>query len=231
MGLKLDLALQSTSVGVNFVAAELHLTGPAALFANGTAQLVYLQIEQPVVSNSTARLLQASNSTNTTNTTVAPVTGTGNFEGWSGAILQPYNATRGLETNKNSWGKRNFKTDVSFYKTFGGADAVNTTSSSAWQIDGSPQAIPDIRQGNATAEGHWDVHIWRLASAVDSLKFKIVPDRTYYLQAGHRYWAAKNVANATSSGDSNYISFKFDGATSTILGFGSLAAGIIVSMF
>jgi hypothetical protein len=30
--------------------------------------------------------------------------------------------------------------------------------------------------GNATEEGAWNVKVWRLASAVDSLKFKFVPE-------------------------------------------------------
>jgi hypothetical protein len=75
------------------------------------------------------------------------------------------------------------------------------------------------------------VQVWRLASAVDSLKFKIVPDQAYYFQAGHRYWAKGNTAAATQSGNSDYLSVTFDGATSTILGFGALAAGIVVSIF
>ena len=75
------------------------------------------------------------------------------------------------------------------------------------------------------------MQVWRLASAVDSLKFKIVPDQAYYFQAGHRYWAKGNTAAATQSGNSEYLSFQFDGATSTILGYAALATGIIVSMF
>jgi hypothetical protein len=43
--------------------------------------------------------------------------------------------------------------------------------------------------GNATEPGHWGVQVFRLASAVDSLKFKFVPGTVYYFQAGHRYWA------------------------------------------
>ena len=79
------------------------------------------------MSNTTARLLQA------TNSTAVNATGTGNFEGWSGSLFQPVNSTAiVLKTNKNSWGKKNFKTDTSVYTSFGGADAVNTASSSAW---------------------------------------------------------------------------------------------------
>ncbi len=102
------------------------LYGPAANFASGTAQLVYFQIEQPVESTAAARLLQASN------TTAATVTGTGNWEGWSGSLVQPITTASALKTNKNSWGKKSFKTDTTFYNTFGGTDAVTTTSSSAW---------------------------------------------------------------------------------------------------
>ena len=82
------------------------------------------------------------------------------------------------------------------------------------------------------------MQVWRLASAVDSLKFKIVPDQAYYFQAGHRYWAKGNTAAATQSGNSDYLSFQFDGAiddtidgaTSTILGLGALASSIVLSM-
>jgi hypothetical protein len=75
------------------------------------------------------------------------------------------------------------------------------------------------------------VQVWRLASAVDSLKFKFVPDQVYYFQAGHRYWAKGATAAATQVGNSEYLSFKFDGATSTILGYAALATSIVVSMF
>jgi hypothetical protein len=75
------------------------------------------------------------------------------------------------------------------------------------------------------------VQVWRLASAVDSLKFKFVPDQVYYFQAGHRYWAKGATAAATQSGNSEYLSFKFDGAASTILGFATIATSIVVSMF
>ena len=127
MGLKACFSLDNTALGVNFVTAEFDLSGPAANWATGTAQLVYFQVEEPVVSNTTARLLQA------TNSTAVNATGTGNFEGWSGSLFQPVNSTAiVLKTNKNSWGKKNFKTDTSVYTSFGGADAVNTASSSAW---------------------------------------------------------------------------------------------------
>ena len=75
------------------------------------------------------------------------------------------------------------------------------------------------------------MQVWRLASAVDSLKFKFVPDQAYYFQAGHRYWAKGNTAAATQSGNSEYLSFQFDGATFTILGYAALATSIAVSMF
>ena len=79
-----------------------------------------------------------------------------------------------MKTNKNSWGKTSFKSDNKFYNTFGGADAVATTSSSAWQL--SDASLQSFSAGNATTPGHWDVSVWRLASAVDSLKFKFVPE-------------------------------------------------------
>lgn len=41
MGLMGTFSLDNTALGVNFVTAKLHLSGPAANFANGTAQLVY----------------------------------------------------------------------------------------------------------------------------------------------------------------------------------------------
>ena len=131
MGLKFTFALDNTALGVNFVSADLYLSGPAANWANGTAQLVYFQIEQPVEAKPAARLLQAA-SNSTAKSNAAPVTGTGNWEGWSGSIVQPWTTARALRTNKNSWGKRSFKTDTTVYTSFGGADAVNTTSSSAW---------------------------------------------------------------------------------------------------
>ena len=80
LGLKFTVALDNTALGVNFVSAGLHLTGPAANWASGTAQLVYFQIEQPVEAKPAARLLQASTNSTATSTAAAPVTGTGNWE-------------------------------------------------------------------------------------------------------------------------------------------------------
>lgn len=90
------------------------------MWANGTAALVYFQVEQPVAKPA-ARLLQASNSTkntttsnstNTTTTTTPAATGTGSWEGWSGSLVQPLaNNTVTLRTNKNSWGKTDLKND------------------------------------------------------------------------------------------------------------------------
>ena len=225
MGLKGSFSLDNTALGVNFVTANLELSGQSSFWASGTAQLVYFQVEQPVP-GPTARLLQASNST--ANTTVA--TGTGSFEGWSGSLVQPLtNNTVSFKTNKNSWGKTNFKKDTSVYTSFGGAEAVNTVSSSAWQL--SEAALQTFTAGNGTTPGVWSVSVWRMASAIDSLKFKFVPQQTYYFQAGHRYWAAKNVAAATASGDSQYLSFQFDSASTTFVGLTAVAASIALSMF
>lgn len=128
MGLAACFSLDNTALGVNFVTARLDVSGYADKWANGTAVLAYFQVEQPVPTPA-ARLLQASNSTS--NTTVA--TGTGNYEGWSGSAMFPLtNNTVVLKTNKNSWGKKLFKGDNQVYTSFGGADAVNTNSSSAW---------------------------------------------------------------------------------------------------
>ena len=130
-GLDFNISLDNTALGVNFVTADLRLGGPTANWASGTAQLIYFQIEQPVEATAAARLLQATTNSAAT-TTTAPVTGTGNWEGWSGSIVQPWTTATALRTNKNSWGKRSFKTDTTVYTSFGGTDAVATTSSSAW---------------------------------------------------------------------------------------------------
>jgi hypothetical protein len=135
MGLKGSFSLDNTALGVNFVSAAFQLSGYSDKWANGTAALVYFQVEQPVATPA-ARLLQASNTTtNSTaaNTTVA--TGTGFLEGWSGSLMQPLtNNTVTLKTNKNSWGKTNLKKDTQVYTSFGGVESVNTNSSSAWQL-------------------------------------------------------------------------------------------------
>ena len=86
LGLNFTVALDNTALGVNFVSAGLHLSGPTANWASGTTQLVYFQVEQPVEATAAARLLQATTNSTAT-TTAAPVTGTGNWEGWSGSIV------------------------------------------------------------------------------------------------------------------------------------------------
>jgi hypothetical protein len=153
-GLDFSISFDNTALGINFVTVDLHLVGPNANWASGTAQLVYFQIEQPVEAKEGARLLQAATNSTTTSTT-SFFSGTGNFEGWSGSIIQPWSSYAQLKTNKNSWGKRSFKTDTTVFTSFGGTDAVTTTSSSAWQLSDLDKQF--FFAGNATAPGHWNV--------------------------------------------------------------------------
>ena len=63
---------ENTYLGVSSLRCKLDLTAPVAFFGPQTYQMVYFQIEEPVmVEDDTARLLQ----------TAALATGTGNYEG------------------------------------------------------------------------------------------------------------------------------------------------------
>lgn len=75
------------------------------------------------------------------------------------------------------------------------------------------------------------MQVWRLASALDSLKFKFVPGTTYSGQAGHRFWAKGATAAASSYQNSQKVEFQFDGAASTLLGFSAVASAIVLSLF
>jgi hypothetical protein len=89
----------------------------------------------------------------------------------------------------------------------------------------SDEKLQTSFQGNATANGKWHSQVYRLASAVDSLKFKFVPEQTYHWQAGHRWWpkGANSTTVAASALNSDYLSFMFDGATHTLYGAGAIA--------
>jgi hypothetical protein len=84
---------------------------------------------------------------------------------------------------------------------------------------------------NSTVEANFHLTTWRLASATDSLKFKFETDVTYYGQSGHRRWNAGLTSGvATETGNTNYVSFSFDAANTTLLGVGALAA-VALTMF
>ena len=134
-GLDATIALDQTALGVDFVRYSSNYHGLTG-FAAGSNHLVYFQIEQPIVTTTALRFLQTSNSTTTTNTT--SVTGTGSYEGmaYSFNVKAGANATAPTtmveNRNVNLWGKTNQKSSNVWWNTFGGSDATNTTSTSAW---------------------------------------------------------------------------------------------------
>ena len=144
-------------------------------------------------------------------------TGTGNWEGWAGVLTQPVSSSLNLTRNVNTWGQRNLRKDLSYYTSFAGSDALPTNVSSAWQL--SDPRNNTFTTPNTTTVGRWNTQLWRLASASETLKFKFLPEQTYYWQVGHRWWAVKNTGNATSAVNSEYLKFVFDGAGSMITGF------------
>jgi hypothetical protein len=139
-GLDATIALDQTALGVDFVRYTSNYHG-LTNFGAGSTHLVYFQIEQPVVTTSTAahRFLQTAttNSTTTSNST-AVVTGTGYYEGMAYVFNVKAGANATAPTsmvenrNVNLWGKTNLKTANNYWSAFGGADATNTTSTSAW---------------------------------------------------------------------------------------------------
>ena len=73
---------------------------------------------------------------------------------------------------------------------------------------------------------------WRLASNEEHFAIKGGVTYTYY--AGYKQYAAGtslSSGKASAYGDSEAMSFQFEGATSTLLGYAALAAGVVASMF
>lgn len=129
--------------------------------------------------------------------------------------------------NVNLYGRTNLKTVNTYWNTFGGVEATTTTSSEDWQINADDMKFTPAP--NATAHSHFVMTAWRLASAVDSLNFKIEPHVNYYGQSGYRRWAQGAAAgtNSIAGGNTPYTSFEFEGANMTVLGFGAIAAAVM----
>lgn len=73
---------------------------------------------------------------------------------------------------------------------------------------------------------------WRLGSNEDHFKIKGGVTYTYY--AGYKSYPAGvslSSGQASAVGDSEAMSFVFEGATSTLLGYAAIAAGVVASMF
>jgi hypothetical protein len=148
------ISMDTTLVGANFVTVAIDLSSSNSThWANGTYSLVYFQIEEPVPEDDTieVRLLQA-NAT----TTAAPVTGTGNFEGWLGGLAGP-GAVSGpvkLAQNKQLWGTTNMNAVNDWYATFGaGKGATATVDADPWQA--ADAKLQTFTAGNETHPGVW----------------------------------------------------------------------------
>lgn len=83
--------------------------------------------------------------------------------------------------------------------------------------------------GNSTVESTFKFNAWRLATAGDASRFKIVTDQRYYGQSGTRRWNAGAAVNSVASASDNtaYVSFMFDSASQTFLGLGAIAAAAL----
>jgi hypothetical protein len=149
------ISLDTTLIGANFVTVAMDLSSSnSAHWVNGTYSLLYFQIEEPVPAETTegARLLQ----TNATATEAAPVTGTGNFEGWLGLLAGP-NTVSGpvkLAANKQLWGTTNMNTVNDWFTTFGNTKgATATVDADPWQP--ADAKLQTFTAANATHPGVW----------------------------------------------------------------------------
>jgi hypothetical protein len=63
--------------------------------------------------------------------------------------------------------------------------------------------------------------------------YDIKTDQVYYFHAGFRQYPSGSTvaAPATVAGDSTSMTFTFDGAATTLLGFSAIATSILASMF
>lgn len=97
---------------------------------------------------------------------------------------------------------------------------------SPWQLADS--ALQTYTAPNETHSGTWSLQTWRVASAVDTLRFKFVPNKVYYGHAGHKFWrnGADSTKPPTQSGYTGTISFQFDGATATYLGLSAVVTAL-----
>lgn len=154
------------------------------------------------------------------------MTGTGNYEGWY-ALSKGTGAFGQAEwaVNKNGWSKKTIASQDYSYRTT--ADGFTTTvSEDPWQpADAKLQTMTEGVDG----EPHvLHTQAWRLASAVDSLRFKFLPNHDYYGCAGHKFWKDNTRdALSTQSGDSGMVKFMFDGASATVVGAAAVATAAL----
>lgn len=145
------------------------------------------------------------------------VTGTGVFEGWYGVMQPPANATSNFTwtTMQNVWGK-DLREDLSYYTKFG-EDYIqfNVDENTAWNLNARSANNYTRAINSVDGKPHFYASVWRLASALDGLKFNFKTGVNYYGHIGHRYWP-KNITsgNAIMFNNTADIGFTFESATS-----------------
>ena len=247
-GLNCTIALDTTALGVNFVRYGAHYHGFKGFAANSYHQ-IYFQIEKPVfvddeedrrflqtgtttTATTTGTTTTAATTTTTTAATTPVVTGTGDYEGMAYAFQVKTGTplTSQMVKSSNLYGKTRLNTSTVWWNTFGGTAATDTTATSNWQVNADLTKFTPA--ASTTVENNFHFSAWRLASALDSLNFKIVHNQDYYGQSGHRRWAAGTAVGsvATDSNNTQLVKFTFDAASTTLLGVGTVAA-LAMSMF
>lgn len=164
--------------------------------------------------------------------------GTGNYEGWMGVLRGQGNETKklaaqALTRNRQLYGMTDLRNDKSHFTKFGGTDAIDTKDSDPWQLSDG-EVYNTYTAPTATEAGVWSCSVWRLASlATAQIRFKFLPGITYSGWAGHRYYGAgtSSTDKASQSGDSETITFMFDGASVSAFGLASLSVGIAMALF
>jgi len=219
------ISLDSTAVGANFVTVALDLmSNNTKHWEAGSYSALYFQIEEPVKEDDghEHRLLQEDPAAEEEKV----VTGTGMYEGMIG-ILRGQGSTSGvveLSANKNIWGDTTLADVDTWYSRFGNDQgATATVDADPWQA--ADAKLQTFTAGNATHPGVWHAQAWRVASAVDSLRFKFLPGHSYRGCAGHKFWRkdAPSSEAPTQAQDSGMVMFMFDGAAATYIGLSAVA--------
>jgi hypothetical protein len=216
---------------------DLDLTAAASTFGNGTYQMLYFQVEEPIFpveeeaaeeEGAEGRLLQDEEEEEA-------ATGTGKYEGWS-IVAKSVGATAiDEESGKGSWTQLvyfGYWGEILLSKSkdliFGQVAKPNAArNSGVWKV--GPSNTYEL-VGETDAMVHTTA--WRLASKDDHFAIKAGIEYTYY--AGYKQYKAGtslSSGKASAYGDSEAMSFTFSGATTTLFGYAAVAAGVAATMF
>ena len=114
----------------------------------------------------------------------------------------------------NTWGD-DLREDLSYYKQFAADEAWDLNhDNSAWQL--TLGSANNYTRASASKDGnpHFYACVWRMASALQTVRFKVHGGETYYGHIGHRWWNKTDTGNAIAFKNTETIDFLFESASS-----------------